>query len=827
MSKFKILKLKQFFILIFCVATVQNIVAQQVEWLNEYNVVWNSQSKNSSESMPCGGGDIGMNVWVENGDLLLYIDRSGNIDENDQLLKNGRVRIHMKPSPFSKDGNDVKFKQKLDLKSGAIYIEGETPNNKVNIRVWVEVYKPLIHVELESSVASKISTTFESWRNEKQLIPNSNGGSGGGQDYNRWACYGYVSYKGDVFSYPDSVFYENDNKVLFYHQNGKDRIFDKEVKLQRLDGVMDKLYHPTKNRIFGGVMFGENLTRKGNTEGKYTNTPFKGWQLKSIKALKEHHVQIMLHTEQNESIAAWNKNLEKQLKISSAISLKKKWSKNKVWWNKFWNRSYVIINKGKGNKDIGWQVGRNYQLMRYMLGCNAYGEFPTHFNGGFFIYDHFYVDGKKGLDPSFYNADYRKWGAWTGMNQRLIHWPFLKSGDFEEMMPQFNFYKRNLINTQLRNKVSWGIKGCSFGEQVGSGGLPNGYHYGWEAPFGNRKSTAEVGMQQHHRHYFHTQLEFAFMMHEWYKYTGADISEYIPFMKDAVVFHFEYHKMLQKRRNGNEWGEDGKLVLKGMQSTETYKPGENPSLEIAGLNKNIEALLSLPNKWVSEKERKKFKEWKERIPDLEFRIREGHKTIAPLAKGNFGFGNREIPQLYPVFPYGMYGLGLPNLEVGINTWKYGLDKATAKYIIDMHGSSEVYPQKEEWWGWGQQAIFLARLGLTKEAKEYVSKKLGNAQGDPWSNPKPSRFPAFWGPGYGCMPDLEWGTSGMIAIQEMLLQTISNNGKDIRILPAWPKDWEVDFKLHAPQKTTVECTFKNGKINKTTVLPAVRKKDVVF
>ena len=35
--------------------------------LNDYNIVWNSQSQNSSESMPCGGGDIGLNVWVENG----------------------------------------------------------------------------------------------------------------------------------------------------------------------------------------------------------------------------------------------------------------------------------------------------------------------------------------------------------------------------------------------------------------------------------------------------------------------------------------------------------------------------------------------------------------------------------------------------------------------------------------------------------------------------------------------------------------------------------------------------------------------------------------
>ena len=31
-----------------------------------------------------------------------------------------------------------------------------------------------------------------------------------------------------------------------------------------------------------------------------------------------------------------------------------------------------------------WQAGRNYQLMRYLLGCNAFGQWPTKFNGGLF-----------------------------------------------------------------------------------------------------------------------------------------------------------------------------------------------------------------------------------------------------------------------------------------------------------------------------------------------------------------------------------------------------------------------------------------------------------
>ena len=41
-------------------------IGGQFLWGQPANLVWNIQSRNASESMPCGGGDIGMNVWVEN-----------------------------------------------------------------------------------------------------------------------------------------------------------------------------------------------------------------------------------------------------------------------------------------------------------------------------------------------------------------------------------------------------------------------------------------------------------------------------------------------------------------------------------------------------------------------------------------------------------------------------------------------------------------------------------------------------------------------------------------------------------------------------------------
>jgi len=73
-----------------------------------------------------------------------------------------------------------------------------------------------------------------------------------------------------------------------------------------------------------------------------------------------------------------------------------------------------------------------------------------------------------------------------------------------------------------------------------------------------------------------------------------------------------------------------------------------------------------------------------------------------------------------------------------------------------------------------------------------------------------------------VPDHNWGGSGMIGLQEILLQT---NGDTIYLFPAWPQDWDVHFKLHAPKNTWVEAELKNGKEKTIQVEPEFRKKDI--
>ena len=82
--------------------------------------VWATPSQNSSGSMPCGGHDVGMNVWVEDGDVMFYVSRSGMFDENNTLLKAGRFRLRLASNPFTGTGDS--FRQILKLDDGAVYI---------------------------------------------------------------------------------------------------------------------------------------------------------------------------------------------------------------------------------------------------------------------------------------------------------------------------------------------------------------------------------------------------------------------------------------------------------------------------------------------------------------------------------------------------------------------------------------------------------------------------------------------------------------------------------------------------------------------------------
>ena len=63
---------------------------------------------------------------------------------------------------------------------------------------------------------------------------------------------------------------------------------------------------------------------------------------------------------------------------------------------------------------------------------------------------------------------------------------------------------------------------------------------------------------------------------------------------------------------------------------------------------------------------------------------------------------------------------------------------------------------------------------------------------------------------------------MTTLQLMLMRA---DGDRILLLPAWPREWNVRFRLHAPKRTVVEGEYRDVKLD-VRVTPPSRAKDVV-
>lgn len=689
--------------------------------------VWTTQSQNSSGSMPCGGHDVGMNVWVENGDILFYVSKSGMLDENNTLLKAGRFRLNIKGQPFS--GTD--FEQRLCLDDGAIYIKGKG----ISIRLWADVYQPKVFVEMNATHKADATLSYESWRYKDRPVTKAECQQG--------------SYKwnipADCTTFADSIKAAK-SSIDFWHTNRSYTVFDYTVSREGLDAIKDELYNPIGGKTFGGSITMPGFKFTGTSTGTYASTDYKAWHY-SATGIRQATVSIDLYTGET---------------TSTALSAKKSKAQSTKWWHRFWQRSFITA-EGEGAT-----MARNYELFRYMLGCNAYGEYPTKFNGSLFTFDPVYADPKSPFTP-----DFRKWGGgtMTAQNQRLVYWPMLKSGDTDMMKAQFDTYLRMLPNATRRTKFYWNHDGASFSEQIENCGLPNPTEYGKHKPGDDPGMDRNAWLE----YQWDTALEFCSMIMQAHKYSGMDIAEYEPLIRQTLIFFDEHYQYIAKKLGVKPLNADGKLMLYPSSGCETYKMAYNPSSVIA-------ALKTVAEQWIEYKG-DSLNNFLSRIPPIPLRTIEGDTCIAPAIVWA-RIQNIETPQLYPVFPWRVYGMGRENLHIARNT-----------YLKDPH-AVEMHSTK----GWKQDNIWAACLGLTDEAFKLNKEKLADG---------PYRFPAFWDPGYDWAPDCNKGGASMIGLQEMLLQEKPDGG--LLLFPAWPKNINAKFRLKATGGRTVEAEIKKGTI----------------
>ena len=424
-------------------------------------------------------------------------------------------------------------------------------------------------------------------------------------------------------------------------------------------------------------------------------------------------------------------------------------------------------------------VTRAYTLQRFIDACAGRGRYPIKFNGSIFTVP--YPD-KPG------DADYRRWGpGYWWQNTRLPYISMCVSGDFEMMEPLFRMYGRDLLPLmKYRTHHYFGHDGAYYPECIMFWGDVFPETYGW-TPFEERGDD-KLQTSGWHKWEWVSGPELVWMMLDYYEHTldKAMLHETLLPAAHEVLTFFDQHY---------DVGDDGKLVMYPSQSLETWWDCTNPMPELAGLHALTERLLALPEDLTSQDERTFWRSLRAKLPALPTREVDGVRMLAAAER----FENKrniENPELYAVFPFRLLALGRPNIDQALEALKHRENRGH--------------------FGWRQDDIFMAYLGLAEQAQTNLVARARMKD-------KNSRFPAFWGPNYDWVPDQDHGGVLMKTFQAMALQT---DGDRIFVLPAWPKDWDVSFKLHAPKKTIVEVVYKNGQIKSLQVTPESRRQDVV-
>ena len=495
--------------------------------------------------------------------------------------------------------------------------------------------------------------------------------------------------------------------------------------------------------------------------------------LKSSKPRKSFRLSIHTHTQAPSTEEKWLNAIESNIAAAEAAGADKALKAHRTWWNEFWDRSWVYAT---GNADAE-AITRGYFLQRWISACGGRGNFPIKFNGSIFTVN------------TQHDPDYRQWGGcYWFQNTRLPYWPMLASGDYEMMRPMFRMYLDALPLAKIRTQIYFGHKGAFFPETMTPWGTYTNGDYGGTGKMSG-KPGAPVRNSYIRFHYTGT-LELLAMMIDYYDHTGDKEflkNELLPIADEFLLWWDEH------------WSRDenGQLNMYPSYACETYRNCTNPTPDLAGLMWGLDRLLALTDKEIGMDRRTRWMTFRKVIPAIPTTKISGQAEIMHAQSDISRPGNSENPNLYSIFPFRIYGVGKRDLEMARNTYKNRRIKGNN--------------------GWRQDDTQAAFLGLADAASKDISIRAKNKH-------KESRFPAFWGPNFDWTPDQCHGGNLLMGLQTMILQ--ADDGK-IRLLPAWPKNWNLDFKLHAPQRTVIEGTVRNGTLIDMTVTPESRKKDVII
>lgn len=732
-------------------------------------------SPTEEQSLPLGNGLCGANVWVGSDGLVhLLISHAEAYSETCRLSKLGTINLRINhPALLSGE-----FEQVLDMELGTLTLQ--STGGEFRLVFLVDAHHPCIRLLWESEIPLMGEVHVVLARPVRREIVRTTASAWAYEEAGSFLF--LANQTPNIPVEPDEFIPLDEEALCWCHRNPYSFLHQQAGRnpASLADDPLDGL-------TFGGFLQGEGWGREGRDRLHVATPAFRS------------DLAVTLLCQQTENIKEWASQISKvRAHISSG---EEALAKHQATWKEVSQRSWITMSGGKESEAL--DVGHAYSCQRYLTACAGTGKWPIRFNGSMFnvAWKMVHPNGQS----EDYDADYRRWhcGFW-GQNTRLIYWPMLAAGEFNFIRPYFDLYRDTLPAAKHRARLLLGYEG-------------RGGAYFWETM--NFWDNVEVQLQPQKKtswRYFHSSLEMLMLAYDYLDFT-QDIafidSHLLPLTISILSFYLD----------AGEWDAEGRYRLISY-STETYHDAVNAAPDLAGLQAVLPRAIESLGQKVPVEQLVEWRNFLEALPPLPTRNAEtalpmmekqmehyrsmgvdvdvrtaSQSTIvlSPAAELPHPAWNVENPEIYPIFPFRNLGIGKPNLALAQDTFRY------RRFQHDR--------------GWAQDPIIAAFVGLTDEAKRLV---LGRSV----RRHQTAVFPAFWEAGFDWCPDQDNGGVFTIALQSMLLQW---EGKRIFLLPAWPKEWNVSFKLHAPFKTVIEGSVQQGKLESLRVYPGVRAKDIVI
>ena len=498
---------------------------------------------------------------------------------------------------------------------------------------------------------------------------------------------------------------------------------------------------------------------------------------------------------------------------------------NKIWWKDFWQRSYVQLHSADGEADF---IEKNYNYFMYVMASSSRGAYPPKFNGMIWTT----------------GGDSRKWGnMYWGANQGCLYNGLFPANRMELLEPMFRMYSGMRTSLETAARQQWDSKGIYIPETVGFNGLPElpeeiaaemqdlylcrkpwseksvafDEYASTKSPFLSRWNWkqdkgwvngkwnfSDKGAQTfgHVTHIFSRGAKIAYQY--WQRYEFTRDTDWLkttgyPIIKGVAEFYRNFP-------NVRKW-DDGKYHIDNVNDNESVRGGHNTIEEISSMKGIFPVVLRASE--ILNIDMKLQPVWKEFLQNL---------SALPLSSDypeiyKSGTPVSFVRALPPVVQGNGAGLPDPNT---MPVWFFDLCNPISGNLTLIQIANTTFDRYfSEKISKNTPVFVLSKLAVTgtmlgrKDATRYlIPNQIRTKEIETMPNRMTLRegYQTTGVQNLGRMVD---------ALHNALVQSSPPGpGKDpvINLFPAWPEDWEADFKLLCRGNFLVNSSFRDGRVS---------------